>query len=305
MQNEKTINTKKLTKRKNGSIRAATAFFRSARYGLTLQEHRLIYFAILSGQQEGTPFSPVTISIKQFRELFELKGQSCYNDLRKLSAKLVSKVVQVDYKDDTGKHLLQAVWLTSVKYNVKYGTVTLKPNEDLKPFFEGKPFTSTEFSFLMKFHSQYAERLYEILKSMNFKEILDFSVSDLRLRLGIGPTHYLNYTDFRRRILNPAIQDINAYTDLDVTLDDTDRGPCNRVDVVYFTVNRKENHVPLELRVQKGDLTPVLSEEEQQQLMTELIGDDKRMVVSDDGTVLLVIKSKNSNQASDGDKDCP
>lgn len=126
--------SKKVTKRKNGVIRAKSNFFRTARYGLTLQEHRIIYYAILKGQQDKTPFEPVTISVIEFQNLFELKGHANYSILRNLSKKMVSKSVEITYKDENGYHLSQVPWLLGITYHAKEGAVTIELNKKLQPF---------------------------------------------------------------------------------------------------------------------------------------------------------------------------
>lgn len=269
MESDKAKKGKRITKRKTGVIRAKSDFFRTARYGLTLQEHRIIYYAILKGQQDNTPFKPVTISISEFKEMCELKGQSSYSTVRNLSKKLTSKSVEVLYKDENGIHFMQAPWLSGITYHVKEGSVTIKLNKELQPFFEGKPFTDTEFYFLIKFTSQYAERLYELIKALSHKPIIDFTIKDLRKRMGIGDKQYTNFTDLQRRVLDPALRDINEYTDLDVTMKES-RGRYNKVEIIYFAVNRKT--VPkLAHRVEQGEFRPPLSELEQEIFIKNLL----------------------------------
>ena len=259
--------TKKITKRKNGVIRGNTDFFRTARYGLTLQEHRIVYYAILRGQQEGKPFEPVTLSITEFKELFELSGGNYYTAIRNLSNKMVGRVVEVIYKDNEGTHLLQAPWLVGIRYHAKTGTVTIEPNKNLQPFFEGKPFTDTEFAFLIKFTSQYSERLYEIIKTFAYKSIADFNLEDLRERLKVGKK-YPNYNDFKKRVIQPAVDDINEFTDLDIDFREQ-RGMYNKVDSVVFSIHKKQ--VPkLAKRIENGEFIPPLSEEEQAQMIAEM-----------------------------------
>ena len=264
--------SREIARKKRGVIRAKSDFFRTARYGLTLQEHRIIYYAILKSQQEGAPFEPVTLAIRDFVDLCELKGQSYYSKIRALTKKVTGRVVEVIYKDATGEHLLQAAWLSSITYNTREGTVTIKPNKELQPFFDGKPFTETEYYFLIRFTSQYAERLYEVVKSLDHKLIIDFDVDDLRKRLAVPPTQYPNFKDLRRRVLEPAIRDINEYTDIDITMREK-RGQYNRVNVVYFAISKKK--VPkLADRVEHGEFTPPLSEADSQHLLLALLGDD-------------------------------
>jgi plasmid replication initiation protein len=264
MISEKAKKSREITKQRNGIIRAKSDFFRTARYGLTLAEHRIIYIALLIGQQEGESFKPVTISISDFIELLGLKGQSSYHVVRELSKKLLSKVVELVYKDSEGTHLLQCTWLTKIEYHIKTGTVTVAPNKELQPFFDGKPFTETEYCFLIKFSSQYAERLYEIIKALSYKPLIDFEISDLKERLYIG-AKYPNYNDFKKYVLEPAVSDICEYADLDVSIGEQ-RGLHNKVEKVLFTVEKK-NVPKLSERIANGEFNSPLSKEEEELLM--------------------------------------
>lgn len=266
------IEANKIKRRKKGVIKAKSEFFRAARYGLTLQEHRIIYYAILVGQQDGKPFEPVELTVMAFKELFEVSGNDYYKELRKLSKKLIGRSVEVVYKDQDGQHLMQAAWLSNITYHAKTGTVTITPNPALKPFFEGKPFSTSEYYFLIRFTSQYAERLYELLKSLDHKKIMDFDVDDLAQRLTVPPSYRKNYTDLKRFALDPAIKDINEFTDLDVDLREK-RGQYNKVTTVFFYVTKKK--VPkLAERVERGEFWPPLSDAEQELVILEVLGED-------------------------------
>lgn len=259
---------RKIAKQKSGVIRAKSDFFRTARYGLTLAEHRIVYIALLMGQQNGTPFEPQTLAISDFIDLCGLKGQSAYHTVRQLAKTLLSKVVEVVYKDDNGLRMLQCQWLSGIEYHVKTGSVTITPNKLLRPFFEGKPFTETEFYFLIKFNSQYAERLYEVLKSLDYKNLVDFDINDLRTRLGLPDGKYPNYNNLKKYVLAPAISDICEYTDLDVSIKEK-RGLRNKVEYVFFSVKKKS--VPkLAQRIANGEFPVALSEDEQAILMNGL-----------------------------------
>jgi len=270
--NSEAAKSNKIAKRRKGTIKAKSEFFRSARYGLTLQEHRIVYYAILAGQQTGKPFEPVTLSVKEFIELFGVRGGNYYHEIRRISSTITKKIVEVFYQDDNGMHYMAAPWLIAVKYHAKTGTVDITPNPELKPFFEGKPFSSTEYYYLLKFTSQYAERLYELLKSMPYhkKTVVDFDLEDLATKLAVPPSYRKDYKDLRVRVLEPAVSDINEYTDLDVGIR-VKRGLHNKVDTVFFSVTKK-NVPKLADRVESGEFTPPLSEEEQIIAMREHIG---------------------------------
>lgn len=250
---DEAIKAKAITQKKRGTIKAKSDFFRSARYGLTLQEHRIIYYAILVNQQRGTRWEPVTLSISDFQKLFDLTGKSYHKRLDELTNNLASKIISVKEKEGNKEHYAKIPWVRGIFYTVKngQGVVTIKLNPELQLLFEGKPFTQTEFFYLTYFTSQYAERLYEIIKSTSWnKGLIDFNIIDLRNKLAVGDNQYPNYKDLRRRVLLPAIEDINKYTDLEVAIKEK-RGRYNKIESVYFVVTKKDVP-PLYDRIQSG-----------------------------------------------------
>lgn len=269
MQSKKTKDANKISKYKQGIIRAKSDFFRTTRYGLTLQEHRIIYYAILKGQQDNTPFESVTLSITDFKKLCDIKSNAYYGVIRDITKNLNTKIVEVAYKDNDGYHFMQAPWLTGITYHAKSGSVTVELNKKIQPFFDGKPFSETEFYFLLKFTSQYAERLYELIKSLSHKSIIDFTIDDLRKRLGIQDNQYNNFTDLQRRVLSPALCDINKYTDLNITMRVT-RGRYNKVENIYFAI-QKNPVAKLAQRIENGEFCPPLSEQEQEIFINNLL----------------------------------
>jgi plasmid replication initiation protein len=270
LKDQAAIESTKIAKRKKGVLRAKSEFFRAARYGLTLQEHRIIYYAILAGQQEGRPFEPVELTISDFKELFELEGHAYHQKLRILTQKLVGRSVEVQYKDEKGQHYKHIAWLSDITYHAKTGTVTITPNIKLKEFFEGKPFSSSEYYYLVQFTSQYAERLYELLKSLDHKTIIDFNIEDLAKRLFVPASYRQNYFNLKKFALEPAVKDINEFTDLDVDIREK-RGRHNKVNTVIFSVTKKKppEHVA---RVKHSDPQPPLSDEEQEDFIRKMMG---------------------------------
>lgn len=246
----------KIKKCQKGIVRAKTTFFRSTRYGLTLTQQRIVYYAILVGQQQKKNFEPITLSIQEFKELCGLDGQSSYSALKSITRELLTKILEVSVRDEKGVHFKQLTWFKSVTYHIGEGSLTLTLNDELKSFFEGRPFTDMEYIYLIKFKSQYAERLYELLKTFTYKdekkELISFSIEDLRKRLGFDLQNnekkskrspkYPNFYDFEKNVLNPAIQDINNYTNIHVAIKDKKRGNHNKVQEVSFTARNKNGN---------------------------------------------------------------
>ena len=62
--------------------------------------------------------------------------------------------------------------------------------------------------------SQYSIRLYEILKSYEYKRKYIFDIDDLKNRL--SAEHYERFPDFKRYVLNTALREISTLSDLKV-----------------------------------------------------------------------------------------
>ena len=238
---------------RNGIIRAKSHFFRFARYNLTLIEQKVIYYAIMTGEQKKKPFSPVVMPVQTFMALTGYDGGGrTYERIRNAASSLTKKNVEVAYKDAKGQVKYIAMpWLTRVQYNTGDGTVEIVPNPELQEHFSGKPFTSEEYYYLFKFKCQYSARLYELLKAHAFKPLADFSVDDLRARLGVEDGKYTQFTGLRARVLSPALSDINEYTDLNVEMRER-KGKWGSVTTVYFAIAQKEGVKRLAQREDEG-----------------------------------------------------
>jgi hypothetical protein len=72
---------------------------------------------------------------------------------------------------------------------------------------------------VLEFESRYSLRLYEILslrKNMR-KNTEEFDLDDLRSRLGVEPGKLVMFGSFKQRVLDPAIEEINRITDINVS----------------------------------------------------------------------------------------
>ena len=80
-------------------------------------------------------------------------------------------------------------------------------------------FTQYELLWTLKFKSKYAIRLYELVKSIHYHDTQEYSRAfDLEeLRRMLGAETYKTYQSFKTRVLEPAIEEINQYSDKNVS----------------------------------------------------------------------------------------
>ena len=85
-------------------------------------------------------------------------------------------------------------------------------------------FTSYEIEQVANLQSRYAMRLYECLIRFKASKLLNITLDELRFRFGLLDTEYKAMGDFKKRVLDMAVKDINDNTDITVSYDQHKQG---------------------------------------------------------------------------------
>ena len=85
-------------------------------------------------------------------------------------------------------------------------------------------FTSYEIEQVAHLQSRYAMRLYECLIRFKASKTLTITLDDLRFRFGLLDTEYKAMGDFKKFVLDLAVKQINANTDITVSYDQHKQG---------------------------------------------------------------------------------
>ena len=109
-------------------------------------------------------------------------------------------------------------------------------------------FTQYEIIWTLHFKSKYSIRLYELVKSIHYRELelykKKYTVCGLKKLL--DGEKYKEYRDFKRRVLVPAIDEINQYSDKTVSFEEVRRG--RKVVAIEFTISSKDSLAALKIR---------------------------------------------------------
>jgi plasmid replication initiation protein len=101
--------------------------------------------------------------------------------------------------------------------NKDSGNIKIQISRRMKPYllFLKERYTQYELLYTLAMKSQYSIRLYELLKSYEYQRKRIFDIEELKLRL--SAEHYKRFPDFKRKVLDRALEEINTLSDLDVT----------------------------------------------------------------------------------------
>lgn len=260
----------------------ANDMIQKGRHELSLQEQRCVLYAISKIKPEDSIFQEYTFELSDFYRLCGLQGDS-YTELKAILIGLKQKTWWVE----TAPNVESTVsWFNKVRTNRKSGTVTVRFDDDMMPFLleltkKDKFYTHYQLKYILPMKSQYAIRLYEILKSYQRNNIEWFFDID-KIKKQLNCENYKNFYDFRRWVIEPAVAEINEFTDIKIAWDTVKEG--RRVARVVFYMAGKKKYALLETdraidEALDGDTLEFLANEGQlvkDQFMRENFGKQNR-----------------------------
>ncbi|MGE3919339.1 MAG: replication initiation protein [Gammaproteobacteria bacterium] len=159
-----------------------------------------------------------TISIKQLCELIDYKGHN-YAAIKEALKGLLATVIEWNVIDEQS---MEEDWsassaLSCVRIKGSVCTYAYSPRmRDLlySPIMYGK----ISMAIQARFHSNYGLALYE--NCIRFKGLPYtkwFGLDIFRRLMGIPAQRYLTFRDFKKRVLDKSVQEVNDYSDLNIT----------------------------------------------------------------------------------------
>lgn len=187
---------------------------------LTLSETRLIQLAIIGARESGGLESNqrLTVSAKSYAETFNTTIENAYKILLEAEERLFEQ--KFYYLEDGEK--VKSRWVNEVKY--KKGSPSLEIalskaviNEITNIDGYERFFTTYRLAQTCDFKSIYSLRLYELLNSWaKNKKTPVYELDVFRKLLGIKENEYQRMANFKARVLDIAIREINHNTDVKV-----------------------------------------------------------------------------------------
>jgi len=188
----------------------------NASYNLNLVEQRLILLAIARSRSTGkgiTANDYLEIHANDYIATFGTDRSSTYKTLKENSRQLFKR----EFSFSEGSIKVLSRWVSSIRYRDDEATVSLIFSPEIIPFISEleKRFTSYQLGNISQLTSAYAVRLYELIICWKTtKKTPIFDIDSFRLRLGIEENQYKLMSDFKKRVLDLSIDQINQFTDI-------------------------------------------------------------------------------------------
>ena len=237
---------------KNALVVKSNALIETS-YQLSVNE-QIIILACISQVRRDEPITDKTmysISAPEFSTLCGSNIGLAYRDLKSAALKLRRREVRITNKpngEGKRKEVLVAGWVQSITYSDGSGLVSLRFNHDILPYLTElkRCFSSYELKNITRMSSAYGARLYELLVQWKDLGERDVSITWLRSSFMLEKK-YSQMCDFKKRVLEPAVKDINENSDLWVKWEQKKTG-CKITHLKFkFGVKERQKNKPLKV----------------------------------------------------------
>lgn len=206
-----------------------------------LQEMRFLAFAAAqlphdAQPEPGKPYD-MEIDVHALATAFEIDQKNAYQIVRDLGDSLIRKII--NFQD--GQRDIAVGLITKRVYHTGEGRLWFRFDEDLLPHLMGltERFTTYRIKDVYQFSRPHTWRVYELLKQ--YKEIgtRTIALDEFRMMLGLLDK-YPRVVDMKKRVLDPALEEINATSDIRAQYTQQKRGRR----VMGFVFHIKPNTTP-------------------------------------------------------------
>lgn len=203
-----------------------------ATYFLSVIEQRLVLLAIVAARETGLGLSAETrveIHASEYMERFNVEKQTAFQALKEACDHLYYREIvfrDIDPKTQKTRYN-KGRWTDLASYVPDAAKVQIRFSREIIPLITrlSKNYTTYELEQVANLTSSYAIRLYELL--IKWKAVMKtpvVSVETFRLQLGLEPTQYRVMSDFKKRVLDAAVSQVNEHTDIRATYEQIKEG---------------------------------------------------------------------------------
>ena len=215
-----------------------------AGYELTTNEQRLILLGIskIPKEQDVNPNIGYEITAQEFATAYNIHPKTAYRELKEATNKLYERSIIIRNEQQT----MKVRWASSIITDNPYVSDVL-PDEDWKrvvlffspqivPYLSNLKTNFTQYlqSDISNVSGAYTIRFYELVCQYRTIGKREISIQDLRFILNIGDKYPLFY-DFKRRVIEPSIKEINDKTPMQISYEQK-----KRKTIVGIVLNFKE-----------------------------------------------------------------
>lgn len=209
---------------------------RKSRYELSLQEYKLILYFISKIRPGDEDFREYDYDLRSICEITGAKP--CGQNYKQLRASLKS-LADRSFWVRIGDADVLCRWISKVRIYPGEAKISVRLDDDLKPYLLRlkNNFTIYGLENALGMRSRYSIRLYELLHSYVNLSSASFPVDELKRLL--DAENYTLFKDFRSKVIEYAVNEINELTELSVSVSYAKSG--RQIGSVMFEIRYKSS----------------------------------------------------------------
>ena len=225
-------------------------------HNLTLVEMRLMQLAIVDfrNKVEFDSNAIVEIHASVYAETFNVSRQTAHEAILEAEKTLFQR--QFTFINDEGR-TVKSRWIAHVEYadnSIKLGLSL--PIIDAVSRIDGKetPFTKYHIEQTHALNSRYSLRLYElVIQYLKMSETPVFELKKFRFQMGLLPNEYDRMNNFKKKVLDLAVSEINEKTDIFIRYDNIKKGRVITGFKFFIEKKKTKDITPKTLKDDNGD----------------------------------------------------
>lgn len=230
---------------RNQLVVKSNNLIQKSRYTLSLQQQKIILYIISKIKPEDEELKEYEFDLYGLCDLcgIEHHGQN-YQNFKDSMQKLHDNSFWLE----TDKELCLISWVNYVRIDKNTQRVRLRLDDRLKPYLLQlrQQFTAYELGSVLQMQSKYSIRIYELLKSYVNVGSVKFELEEFKKILGLKDV-YADYRNFRRYVIDKSMEEINQYSDLNISFFPLKAG--KRVHGLLFEISQKDEYEIAKLRL--------------------------------------------------------
>ncbi len=197
-------------------------------FNLGLNEYRLLLLAMIYARESDplTFETPIEITATAFAHQYELEANTAYEAMQDASKNLMRRTYSYQDRYKGYEAITDVAWVTQATYIQTAGMLVLYLTPQTIRLISRleSHFTKYHIDQVSKFKSKYSIRLYElVINWKSQKKTEKFELKNFREMLGVT-TEYQQMSDFKINVLDKAVKEINAHSDITVKYEQFKKG---------------------------------------------------------------------------------
>lgn len=209
------------------------------KYELSLVENKLYNLLLYKFQKEGNLLK-CKITHNEIKEVIKNKETNTISGIHTILSRLSSKKILIEEIKANNKNSLWHHYnlINGYTYDDEFKDFEIQATEKiydlLKQKFENGCYTPNNLNVFLNLNNYYAQRLYELLRLWsNTKSTVTYRIDELKDYFMLS-NNYKEYGNFKRRIILPAIKELNKNGLFEITISENKCG--RKVESIDFII---------------------------------------------------------------------